>query len=124
MASNNTTASLALLDCSGPIRCSAMPGWADINPGHFALASCTRFSPNTRCPASIIGVMACASNVLDTAISVTDARSRRASLQARKTSYSTDASAFGKGEVIAEGFSGAMSSNDQKLTGSIEFYRV
>src|SRR6185436_16409191 len=83
MASNSATASFALLDCSGPIRCTAMPGQAETNSGHFALASCTRFSPNTRCPASIMGEMAVASNVFDTAISVTEARSRRASLHAR-----------------------------------------
>src|SRR3979411_2275252 len=124
MASNSATASFALLDCSGPIRCSAMPGQADINPGHFALASCTRFSPNTRCPASIAGAIATASKVLDTAISVTDARSRRASLQARAISCSAVASPFGKCGVISESFSGAMSSVGHRFTGSFEFYQV
>jgi hypothetical protein len=54
---------------------------------------------------------------LDTAISVTDDRSRRASLQARKMSYSTEASALGKDEVIGVEFSGAMSSTKRKFTG-------
>jgi hypothetical protein len=40
--------------------------------------------------------MAIASNVFDTAISVTDARSRRASLHARAMSCSTWARPFGK----------------------------
>src|SRR5215207_3381724 len=96
MASNSATASFALLDCSGPIRCTAIPGQADTSAGHFALASCTRFSPNTRWPASITGEMAVASNVFDTAISVTDARSRPASLHARAMSCSTWARPFGK----------------------------
>ena len=96
MASNSATASLALLDCSGPIRCTAMPGVAETSAGHFPLASCTRFSPNTRCPASITGEIADASNVFDTAINITDARSRRASLQARAISCSTVARPFGK----------------------------
>ena len=65
-----------------------------------------------------------ASKVLDTAISVTDARSRRASLQARKMSYSTEASAFGKGGVSGSGFSCAMSSDGRKFTGSFEFYQI
>src|SRR5258707_1843737 len=121
MASNSATASFALLDCSGPIRCNARPGQADINPGHFALASCTRFSPNTRWPASITGVIAPASKVLDTAISVTDAGSRRACLQARAISCSTAASPFGKCEVIGKKCSGAMSSVGHEFTGSSNF---
>ena len=48
MASNSATASFALFDCNGPTRCSSMPGWRAVRSGHFALASCTRFSPNTR----------------------------------------------------------------------------
>src|SRR5258707_5524162 len=119
MASNSATASFALLDCSGPIRCNARPGQADINPGHFALASCTRFSPNTRWPASITGVIATASKVLETAISVTDAGSRRASLQARAISCSTLESPFGRCGVIGEEFSGAMSSVGCKFTGVV-----
>src|SRR5947209_6570670 len=71
MASNSATASLALLDCKGPIKCSAMPTCADINAGHFDFASCTRFSPKTRCPAAMTGVIAAASKVFETAISVT-----------------------------------------------------
>src|SRR6185503_5692379 len=96
MASNSATASFALLDCSGPIKCNAIPEQADTSAGHFALASCTRFSPNTRCPASMMGEMAAASNVFDTAISVTDARARPASLHARTMSCSTWARPFGK----------------------------
>src|SRR5665213_371815 len=68
--------------------------------------------------------MAPASKVLDTAISVTDARSRRASLQARKMSYSTEASAFGKDGVSGGGFSCAMSSDGRGFTGSFEFYQI
>src|ERR1700692_927794 len=68
--------------------------------------------------------MAPASNVLDTAISVTDARSRRASLQARAISCSTVESAFGKDGVITRGFSGAMSAIGGKFTGSFEFYQI
>jgi len=37
-------------------------------------------------------------------------------LQARKMSYSTEASAFGKDRVIGGGFSGAMSSVGGKFT--------
>src|SRR5258708_7767102 len=121
MASNSATASFALLDCSGPIRCNARPGQADINPGHFALASCTRFSPNTRWPASITGVMAPASKVLDTAISVTDPGSRRAPLHARAISCSTAASPVGKCAVIGKEFSDAISSAGHEVTGSSNF---
>ena len=67
MASNSATASLALLDCSGPIRCSAKPGCCAISGGHLPLASCTRFSPNTRWPAAITGSIASAAKVFDTA---------------------------------------------------------
>jgi hypothetical protein len=48
----------------------------------LACASCTRFSPNTRCPASISGAIASAGWVLLTATSVTSPRSRRATRQA------------------------------------------
>ena len=44
--------------------------------GHFAFASCTRFSPNTRWPAAITGSIASAPKVFDTAINVTSAGSR------------------------------------------------
>src|SRR5260370_31307937 len=124
MASNSATASFALLDCSGPIRCSAIPGEADINPGHFALASCTRFSPNTRCPAAMTGAIASASNVWEPAISVTEERSRRACSQARAMSCSTVDSPFGKCGVIDTGISGVMSSISGKFTGSFEFYQI
>ncbi len=51
---------------------------APASAGHFALASCTRFSPNTRWPAAITGSMASAANVFDTATSVTPRRIARA----------------------------------------------
>ena len=88
IASNSATASFALLDCSGPIRCSSIPGCAPRSAGHFALASCTRFSPNTRWPAAITGSIASAPKVFDTAISVTEAGSRLAS--ARRRDLATD----------------------------------
>ena len=50
--------------------------------GHLALASWTRFSPNTRWPAAMTGSMASAPKVLETATSVTVAGSRPASRQA------------------------------------------
>src|SRR3954453_22920427 len=124
MASNSATASFALLDCSGPIRCSARPGCADISGGHFALASWTRFSPNTRCPDAITGRIPSASNVLDTAISVTAARSRRACLHSRAISCSTAARAFGKDEVSVASVSEVMSSSGCKVLRSFEFYPI
>jgi hypothetical protein len=57
-----------------------------------------------------MGEMAAASNVFDTAISVTDARSRRASLQARAMSCSTVERPLGKGWVSVLVVSGVMSS--------------
>src|ERR1700752_1442964 len=125
MASNSARASFALLDCSGPIRCSSRPGCAETSAGHFALASCTRFSPNTRCPLAITGAIASAPNVLDTAISVTEARSRPKSLQARAISCSTAVRPFGKGAVSGADDSIAMG----LLAGSrkrdlLEFYQV
>jgi hypothetical protein len=84
----------------------------------LAFASCTRFSPKTRCPAAIIGVIASAPKVLDTAISSTDARSRRASLQARAISCSTAASALGECGVTFAEFSLVMSSDDRQFGGS------
>ena len=48
------------------------------NPGHLALASWTRFSPNTRCPAAITGRISSAEKVFDTATSRTEAGSRPA----------------------------------------------
>jgi hypothetical protein len=61
--------------------------------------------------------MASAAKVFDTAISVTDAGSRRASRQASAISSRTAASPFGKGAVIGEGFCGVMSSVARKFTG-------
>ncbi|MGL9619149.1 hypothetical protein QRQ56_14155 [Bradyrhizobium sp. U531] len=49
---------------------------------------------------------------MDTAISVTAARSRRASLQARAISASTAASAFGEWPVTGAAFSSVMMSID------------
>src|SRR4051812_23849594 len=89
MASNNATASFALFDCKGPIRCNSRPGYFSRSGGHLRFASCTRFSPNTRCPAAMTGSIASASKVLETAISVTPEGSRFASLQARTISART-----------------------------------
>src|SRR5437899_6078719 len=126
MASNSATASFALLDCNGPIRCNAIPGQADTSAGHFAFASCTRFSPNTRCPASMTGEMAAASNVFDTAISVTDARSRCASLHARAMSCSTWARPFGKDLVsgVAISLASCPDFRPEILRHFLEFYQV
>ena len=66
-----------------------VPACFSSSGGHLALASCTRFSPNTRWPASITGSIASAPNVFDTAISVTSAGSRPASRQARAISART-----------------------------------
>ena len=70
MASNSSTASFVLLDCSGPMRCNSTSGNSAFSAGHLALASCTRFSPNRRWPACRTGTIAGASNVLETAISL------------------------------------------------------
>src|SRR6516225_1877718 len=66
-----------------------MPPWRSLSCGHFALASCTRFSPNTRWPCTITGSIASAPNVFAIATSVTEAGSRRASLHARPISPRT-----------------------------------
>ena len=97
ITSNSATASFALLDCSGPIRCNSTPGQARHQRRPFRLALPARGFRRTRAArASITGEMAVASNVFDTAISVTDARSRRASLHARAMSCSTWTRPFGK----------------------------
>src|SRR6185437_6302556 len=67
---------------------------------------------------------ASASNVFDTAIRVTELRSRRASSQARAISCSTDASPLGKGGVVGEDCSGAIWSSGGEFTESFEFYAV
>ncbi len=74
MASNSATASLALFDCSGPIRCNVRrAGDRSASSGGFCFRLLARFSPNTRCPASTsTGSMASASKVFDTASSVTE----------------------------------------------------
>ena len=82
-----------------------------INAGHFALASCTRFSPKARCPASITGEMVSAPNVFETAISVTEPGSRRASLQARAISSLTAARPFGECAVNGDGVCGVMAAD-------------
>ena len=63
-----------------------------MSAGHFALASCTRFSPNTRWPAAITGAMASAPNIFEIATSVTSLGSRRAAAQARAISLRTSTS--------------------------------
>src|SRR5262245_47669063 len=59
--------------------------------GHLALASCTRFSPNTRWPAAITGSIDSGPKVLEIATRVTEAGSRRASAQADAISRRTAA---------------------------------
>ena len=66
-----------------------MPGCACISAGHFALASCTRFSPNMRWPAAITGSITSGPKVFDTATSVTSAGSRPATRQVRAISERT-----------------------------------
>ena len=66
-----------------------MPACLASSGGHFAFASCTRFSPNTRWPAAITGSIVSAPKVFDTATSVTSAESRPASRQARAISERT-----------------------------------
>ena len=56
----------------------ARSGWRSRSGGHFASASCTRFSPNSRCPAARTGTIASAPKVFDTAISVIPPGSRPA----------------------------------------------
>src|SRR3954467_12734804 len=56
------------------------------------------------------GLIASAAKVFDTAISVTEARSRRASLQARAISASTAASAFGEWPVTGAALASVMTS--------------
>ena len=46
-----------------------MPDSPAIRSGHFAFASCTRFSPNTRCPAAMTGAIASGPKVLLTTTS-------------------------------------------------------
>ncbi len=82
IASNSATASSALFDWSWPTRCSSISA-ASRSAGHFSCASCTRFSPKRRWPASISGRIASAPWVLDTAISATSSASRPASRAAR-----------------------------------------
>ena len=67
MASKRATASATLLVCSGPIRCSSISGKALRSAGHLPAASCTRFSPKRRWPASSVGMMSAAPLVFDTA---------------------------------------------------------
>src|SRR5581483_11921294 len=65
-----------------------MPGYNAFSGGHFALASCTRFSPNERWPAASTGRIAASPWVLVTATSVVEgagltALFRAASMRAR-----------------------------------------
>jgi hypothetical protein len=69
----------------------------------------------------ITGTILSASKVLDTAINVTDARSRRASLQALTIPCSTAASPVGEGEVSGDGFCGLISSFVVNLRGISNF---
>src|SRR5688572_10927700 len=82
MASKRVTASFALLDCSDPIRCSSTPGVRSFSAGHLAFASCTRFSPNRRWPASSTGTMCSGPKILVTAIRWTEDGSRLAAAAA------------------------------------------
>src|SRR5581483_3586292 len=78
ITSNSPTASRTLLVCSGPIRCSCRSGQRARSAGHFACASWTRFSPNTRWPASSAAAARSALWVFETATSSTPAGSRPA----------------------------------------------
>src|SRR3546814_16243437 len=64
------------------MRCRRRSGWAAFSAGNLALASCTRFSPNTVCPAANAVSTAAAGWVLLTATRVTACASRPASLAA------------------------------------------
>ena len=101
ITSNSATASRALLDCSGPMRCSSTPLNCVRRAGHLALASCTRFSPKTRCPAASTGTMSSPGKVLETATSVTEPGSRPASASARRMAARTSA----RRETTSEGAS-------------------
>src|SRR5438477_5976449 len=68
-----------------------MPGCRSRSDGHLALASCTRFSPNTVCPAAITGSIASGPKVFETAISVTSDGARAAARQAAAMSACTAA---------------------------------
>ncbi len=62
------TASRALLVCKPPIRCSSSAVASARSGGNLAIASCTRFSPNSVCPAASAARTAAAGMVLETAI--------------------------------------------------------
>src|SRR3569623_869639 len=79
-----------------------MSGCAALRAGHLPCASCTRFSPNTRCPAAISGVMASAPCVLDTAISSTESV-RAAIVLARSIWSRTPASRAAGSSVVMGG---------------------
>src|SRR5215471_3661497 len=61
--------------------------------GHLALASCTRFSPNTLWPAAMTSAMAAGGKVFEMATRVTVAGSRLAARQAASMSRRTAARA-------------------------------
>ena len=92
IASNKAKASFALLDCSGPIRCSAMSGCRSRIAGHLPFDSCTRFSPKVFWPSATACSTASPPKVLLTAINVTDDGSRSASRHAFAISSRTCAS--------------------------------
>jgi thiamine-phosphate pyrophosphorylase len=80
---------------------------ASSSAGHLACASCTRFSPNTRCPAAIRGAMASAGWVLEMAISSMSVGSRRAIVAALAILSRTSCRAWA-GSVMARCYSGWM----------------
>src|SRR5262249_49126746 len=93
-----------------------------LRAGHLALASCTRFSPNTAWPAAITGAITSTSKVLDTAIKVTDAGSRPASRQACAISAFTPARAEA-GEWV-DGVAGVTASSAYGLVQKRDFGRA
>src|SRR5207253_11023245 len=96
------------VDCNGPTRWGSMPGCCAFGAGHLALASCTRFSPNTVWPAAITGAIASTPKVLEIATSVTDAGSRLALRQAaaisRRTAASRSAAVKGTAVTVCDKF--------------------
>src|ERR1700761_2205295 len=72
----------------------------------------------------MIGSMASASHVFDTATNLTDARSRRASAHARATAASTAASPLGKWPVSAEAFSETMGIANREFRRSLPSYII
>jgi hypothetical protein len=71
MASKQRDRLLRLVRLQRADQMELSPGYRERKGGHFAFASCTLFSPNTRWPAAITGSIASAPKVFDTATSVT-----------------------------------------------------